>query len=445
MSDGPRHEANFNEDEYARPNQPFRCGWADEGHACPLGPTKWGLCRSARECAPYKQGDTWLCARTKASGGACEQGPLPDGTCCSPIQRCQPVRNVLSKRGIISLCAFALAVGVGFIMLGARGRRDVASPGDLSAQHRQLAQRCQDCHIAGDGNLSDWIHVAMDGEAARQQSQLCLNCHHELGEHAMQPHGSSTETLEDLTSASKSAPEDGSSEMLVNVAKRIFGSPTDTHGSQTETHVQLGCATCHKEHHGDRSLTDLTNRQCQVCHASSFQSFAVGHPEFDNYVYKRRSRIYFDHVSHYGQHFVEPVTHDLSEGQARKTQSATPAADTLLPDRTAAESKSHSCSSCHVADTSGRYMLVRDFRQSCASCHQDQIEDDTMPGVAVLALPALDLQTLRDKQVDIGEWPESYPQHVQASGRFTPVSKLLMLDGDDFLPGGIDRWRTGSK
>lgn len=401
MSDGPRHGANFNEDDYARPFQPFRCGWADEGNACSLGPTRLGICRSAHECAPYKEGDTWTCARTKAHGGACEEGPLPDGTCCASIQRCQPVRNVLSKRGLVSLCVFALAVGAGFIMLASPSRSDVASPGDLSPQHRQVVQRCQDCHVAGDGKLSDWIHASLDGKAAEQQSQLCVNCHRDLGDHAMQPHGSSALTLASLTSAAEARDERASSQTIVSIAKSIFGSPT-------ETHAALACATCHKEHHGDDSLTELTNNQCQTCHARAFDSFAHGHPEFANYVYKRRTRIYFDHASHYGQHFMQ------AGGE------------------TGSEAAKHACNSCHVPDTTGRYMLVRDFEQSCASCHQEQIEDDSLPGLAILALPALDLATLREKQIEIGYWPKSYPLHVEASGQLTPLARLLLSGSDDF-------------
>jgi hypothetical protein len=87
MSNEPSHAANFDENDYARPNQAWNCGWAAEGHACPLGPTRLGICRSAHECAPYQAGDTWVCARMRAHGGPCEEGPLPDGTCCRAFQK----------------------------------------------------------------------------------------------------------------------------------------------------------------------------------------------------------------------------------------------------------------------------------------------------------------------------------------------------------------------
>jgi hypothetical protein len=84
----------FDSHSYERPNQKWICGHAAEGKACRLGPEGRGRCQATFECAPVlemKPGEAkgrWRCTRP---GGACETGPLPDGTCCRPIPRCSPV------------------------------------------------------------------------------------------------------------------------------------------------------------------------------------------------------------------------------------------------------------------------------------------------------------------------------------------------------------------
>lgn len=398
MSDDPSREDRFDDNDYARPNQPWRCGWADDGRACPLGPTKSGICRSAHECAPYKKGDTWVCARTKANGGACDEGPLPDGICCRTIERCQPKRSVMSRRGIVSFCAFALAVGIAFIMLGSPNRTSLISPGELTSQHRQVVHRCEDCHVQGEGDLGDWIHSSFDNSVAQQQSQLCLKCHRDIGDHALEPHGLSSEMLTSFRGAVDEEERRPSTPASIAAAKNLLPSTA---------HASLACATCHREHQGTAALTELTNRQCQVCHESAFHSFADGHPTFRQYPAKRRTRIYFDHVSHYGQHFPPE--------DAKTGGSAT-----------------HSCSDCHIRDSAGRYMLVRSFDQTCASCHEQQIRDDTTLGLAMLSLPAIDVESLRDKNANIGEWPADYPRHVEATSTPTALTELLLQSSEGF-------------
>lgn len=406
MNGEPSHEFSFDDNDYARPNQPWRCGWADDGHACPLGPTKWGLCRSAHECAPYQEGDTWVCARTQANGGPCDEGPLPDGSCCRAIQPCQPKRSVMVRRGIVSFCSFALAVGVGLVMLGSANRTTFVSPGELSSphkqnvRHKQVFRGCQDCHDVGEGTLSDWVHSAFNEDAANRQSQLCLTCHQELGPNSLHPHSVGPEVLTALRDGNERRASDSSGSLSTEAARRLLAKAVDPHDN-------LACATCHREHQGDAALTDLTNQQCHVCHADAFDSFAGGHPEFVHYPHERRTPIYFDHASHYGQHFV----------------------DSLL---TAGKTRSHSCGECHVQDTAGRYMLVRRFETSCASCHEHQITDDTMPGLPVVAIPAIDLDSLRAKSMDIGEWPATYPMHVEASASMLPVADLLLSGADGY-------------
>lgn len=392
MSDGPSHAASFDENDYARPNQPWRCGWAADGHACPLGPTKWGLCRAAHECSPYKSGNTWVCARTKAHGGTCDEGPLPDGTCCKQIQKCQPTRSVLSRRGVLSLTITAAAISLAFIILGAPNRQKLVSPGELTSQHSQVVDRCEDCHVAAAGGVGAWIDTAFDAEATQRQSDLCLECHTDLGRNAKSPHSSAPELLAELTrqrSDDPKAPLNLANGELV-VAKTMW--------SQPNSHADLACATCHREHRGKAAdLKQLTNQQCQVCHVDSFHGFSSGHPEFSDYPYERRTRIYFDHLSHYGQHFA------ATEGNGERK-----------------------CNDCHQPDSAGRYMLVKEFEVTCAECHSHQIQDDTTLGIAVVSLPGLDIDAVVRNGRVIGQWPSDYPLHVEAASNVTPLQRLLL-------------------
>ena len=395
MSGQQWDEIRFDENGYARPNQPWVCGWASMGRACPLGPARFGKCRSAHECVPYRKGSTWTCARTRARGGPCADGPLPDGSCCRSIPTCQPSRSIMAMRGVASLCCFAAAVGFVLVTLGSSQRARFASPGDLASQHSSVVHECQDCHDGGNEPLSGWIHAAFDSESAQRQSDLCLKCHADLGPHALAPHSHDPHSLALLTRDLQTAKPARS--LVLNAAHQGLGSPGRSDGS-------LACASCHREHHGsDFDLTALSDRQCQVCHTVAFDSFVAGHPDFTLVPYQRRRNLYFDHSSHYGKHFPSLD----NEGQ-------------------------RSCHACHNVDSGGQSMSLGGFEQTCAECHSEQVTADDTPGLLLAALPGLDAQTIRDKGLDVGEWPELYPRHVQAAGRIGPVMELLLQAGEDF-------------
>jgi len=399
VSDGPSHASSFDENDYARPNQPWQCGWAAEGHACPLGPTPRGLCRSAYECSPYKDRESWVCARTQARGGTCDEGPLPDGTCCKQIQRCQPTRSVLSRRGVLSFTVFAASIALALIILGSPNRQRLVSPGELTSQHSQVVDRCEECHPGTVSFASGWLHDSIDDNEAQPQSDQCLQCHTELGPNAKQPHGQTSAILAELTTLRGKQPTESPHRYNgeVTTAKAIFSQSADSQAG-------LACATCHREHRGKMAdLKALTNEQCQVCHAESFRGFSDGHPAFAAYPYKRRTRLYFDHLSHYGEHFAAAET-----TRARK------------------------CSDCHQPDSAGRYMLVKEFDSTCAECHSHQIQDDTTLGIAAISLPALDVDALRKNGREIGQWPRDYPLHVEAASTISPLQRLLLQSYEEY-------------
>jgi hypothetical protein len=163
----------------------------------------------------------------------------------------------------------------------------------------------------------------------------------------------------------------------------------------------LYCTTCHQEHQGAGfKLTTISNAQCQSCHVVKFDSFDGQHPTFEGFPFERRTRIVFDHAGHFGKHFPETA----SKSPSRR-----------IPE---------TCSSCHGSSGDKRHMNVAPFEHTCSACHLDQIvgkERVSGPkGIAFLALPGLDLQTLRKKRAAIGEWPE-----VSEAG-LTPFMKVLI-------------------
>ena len=158
---------------------------------------------------------------------------------------------------------------------------------------------------------------------------------------------------------------------------------------------------CHQEHQGVHfNLTKIANEQCRSCHAVKFDSFDSHHPKFENYPFKRRTRIVYDHAGHFDKHFPEVA----KKYPARR-----------IPD---------TCSTCHDSRDDERVMAVAPFDQTCTTCHLDQIvgkERATGPkGIAFLTLPGLDLKTLKEKNAAIGEWPEA------SEAELSPFMKVMI-------------------
>ena len=314
---------------------------------CPLGPTQLGVCQA--ECTPRKEGDRYYCNHASQLAGSCDEGPLPDGLCCQmppqcepskqaggwvcnrgkcqegPLPEgscnrkftaCQPVRGTLARRRLAVFAVLGLALGAILLMTGVPSRSAFISPGALSIHH-QGTEGCQDCHSVGEGRLVDWVHAAFSPSSGPSQTQLCLECHAELGENATFAHGLAPEGLAELTSHVDSASfsstgsSTGSSteSLLLKGARSIL--PTDR--------KELACMTCHGEHHGENfDMTQMANRECQVCHSKIFDSFHQGHPELTDFFYRRRTRLHFNHASHAIVHFsnFERTVSNASESSA---------------------------------------------------------------------------------------------------------------------------------
>lgn len=367
---------------YDRPHDEWTCGRAAEGCPCIYGPSRRGECRATGQCLPAKNGDRWVCTRTLALGGLCEAGPGPDGGCGCPVAPCQPVRSLRARRGETVWLAVGLALGLVILVVLGPDRARWTSPGPLTNQHAVSAQDCAACHAETPGLL---LSAADRGERDRLHDQLCINCH-DLGAQGRSPHGVSEAGL--LALARGQAPATGRAPLLLTAAQQA-GVPE-----------QLACATCHREHRGaEFNLRHMADQQCQICHQVQFAGFAQGHPEFAGYPYARRTRLQFDHVSHFQRHFT----------------------DARLP-----SPGPTSCAHCHEPAPDGGKMLVRGFAQGCAQCHAGQIQGEGRAGdkgLVFFRLPDIDVATLAAAGHEVGEWPRD------CEGGLTPFMRW-MLEGD---------------
>ena len=333
------------ESTYQRPTQKWTCGNTCEGRSCTNGPNAKGECTASSQCTPEKKKDRWYCTRPELLGGECETGPSPSGECCKKIATCTPVLNTRFNRGrfVLGLCI----VGISFLLflVFSPFSKKMMTPGHLSEVHRSLEQNCDACHSAVEKGL---VANIVDLHKGFDDNSKCLTCH-SYGENADSTH---------------------------NLAKL-----KDSHGSHS-------CTECHKEHKGE-DASIINTKSCLSCHKDAMQD---GHSQFSNYPFKRRTRMTFDHKSHFGKFFKEKGG--------------------FAPEK---------CSACHILSPTGKNMLVKSFSLSCSACHENQIVDKQKK-YDFISLPYLDTESLSD----VGEWPED------AEGEITPFMKLLLSDDKEF-------------
>lgn len=291
---------------------------------------------------------------------------------------------------VAMLLAFATVVGLGAAFILSKDTQFLM-PGPLTSAHGAI-EKCSTCHTkSGDGKLT-WMHGLVAGDR-HADSNACLTCH-KMPDTAFNAHSASAEVLKQSTK---------------RLAKIAAGTPApqSAHAQSiafpTDGVVARGlyCATCHQEHQGANfNLKKISNEQCRSCHVVKFDSFDGHHPKFENYPFKRRTQIIFDHAGHFGKHYPEVAGKD----PARR-----------IPE---------TCSTCHNSGKDKRVMAVAPFEQTCTACHLDQItgkERASGPkGVAFLSLPGLDLQTLNKKKASIGEWPDA------SEAGLTPFMKVMI-------------------
>ena len=378
---------------YQRPNQEWRCGLTPEGKPCHMGPNSRGHCQATFECRPARRDDRWKCTRSLLGGGPCEPGPTSDGTCHRPIPKCHPLRSWRGRIRVASHLAAALTIGLMLIFFGGSNRKDFITPGALTFQHSTV-QSCGDCHTAFDRGPMAWLAAAFTETSELADSNLCLGCH-QLGDSSQEPHSMPARDLGKIT---KGAAKASSPQVPWTLKTAAFV----TGLKHADTGV-LPCMSCHQEHRGkSNDLKDVSNLRRVTCHESKFRSLSSGHPEFTNFPFSRRTRIAFDHTSHFNTHFQ---------------------------DKSFADQAPSRCNDCHTPDRAGETMLTKGFDVVCAACHESQIEGAdraTAKGIEIFTLPGLDIDSLIEGQVAIGAWP------VDAEDELTPFMNFLLSAEPEF-------------
>ncbi|MSU23486.1 MAG: hypothetical protein EXS32_06635 [Opitutus sp.] len=433
MSIGRVPSPDFDENRYERPNQPWVCGHACEGCPCRIGPSPGGECRATTECQPLllkKEGETkgtWKCTRPKEWGGTCESGPNPDGTCCKSITKCQPVRSIRAKRGLVVRSVIALSMAVLLIGFGKNFRESFLNPSPLSQHHsgprfEMLAakqgggQGCVLCHVEATDDFGGLT------QAAVRAARTSLTLDRLVGEH----------------------PRDFS---------RMDRSCLACHGRQSMHHPsvvnKMACSACHLDHQGPTGLDRVDAGNCAACHGNAaemqasarkalglpaallpdrpapggvafasrrppegftatIKSFAGDHPEFQAVRPGQTDSdpLKFNHQLHLGSNGIP-----LVNGRAL------------------------ACADCHQPDVSGAFMQRVTFERNCRACHALNF-DERNPG---MTLPHGDAALTR---AYLRSLPTQYADHAARNLGLSGARALA-----DFVAAQMrdlrDRIRTG--
>lgn len=298
-------------------------------------------------------------------------------------------------RDRVAILAALITIAGLFVALSVSKDTNMLMPGPLASVHGAI-DKCWSCHAnSGTGKLS-WLHGFLANDRLSDSKQ-CLKCH-SMPQTAFEAHGAASDVLMQSTarltkvSASAAVPRAAQAQhSLFPVHQSVAG--------------QLACATCHQEHQGGGfKLSKMTSEQCRSCHVVKFDSFDGSHPKFEDYPFRRRTRIIYDHAGHFGKHYPE------------------------LREKDPAKRIPETCTSCHDGNGNKHVMAVSSFDKTCAGCHRDQItgkERSSGPkGIAFLSLPGLDIATLKKKNATIGEWPE------ESDAALTPFMKVMIARSD---------------
>ena len=339
----------FGSQHYERPNQKWICGHACEGQSCRLGPSHRGHCRATAECVPVlekAEGEAkgrWRCTR---AGGACENGPLPDGSCCRPVARCSPVPTLRTVRGRATWAVVAATAALLLIAMGSSWRGRFINPGGLSAPHsgeafaklhastNRASDTCAACHDAGGSGVSGMITATFHAKPGLLDLKGLA--------------GVKTDTVTAIDAACQKCHQ--------------------THSlHQRSLPRDVSCSYCHAEHQGTAALSVTKDSHCAFCHGDAAlmatsslkgssmtqvtHSFAGDHPEFRVHAEKRRdpNSLKFNHALH------------LGGGTIPK-----------LPGNQKLD-----CIFCHQPDASGTFIRPVRFESNCRVCHSLQFDVET--------------------------------------------------------------------
>ena len=389
MSDYPKSDRfSHKASSYHRPSNNYRCGRANLwGKPCTKGPSENGACGGISECQPHKNGDRWECRR---SGGACDAGPLPDGSCCNTLKACAPVPSKRKRRGQISLVVFILSIALIALTLLKSSQSPISSANNTDSHEPSTNSSVSNffAHtpsLSSPGQLSD-IHLAFTA------SNGCQECHVEQTNHSKTNHllGFSFAVLSQRESVQTGC---------LNCHQ--FGGPASAPHNQASLDGSTQCQSCHTEHKGRfADLTKISNAQCASCHEKEFTSFKDHIAFSDDFPHQERSSIIFDHAKHFNFHFKKADD------------------ERNVP---------VNCTSCHLTENASNRVEVASFEQNCSACHQKNIVAAAKSELALIELPKLKLKS--DQELAIFEMCGAVPgERFKASGkgRSTPFQDWLL-------------------
>ncbi|HEY6167804.1 MAG TPA: hypothetical protein VI454_07170, partial [Verrucomicrobiae bacterium] len=309
----------------------------------------------------------WKCTRP---GGACEQGPLPDGSCCRPIPKCSPVRSLRARRGLFTWTVLAVTAGALLVLLGGSWRNNFINPGGLSDPHSSRAfaalahgtncsdQTCASCHAAGGSGPGGLMQAAFSASPG-----------------PFEWHKLADATRTDMTSIDHAC--------TTCHAGHAFHEPNVVRDHS--------CSLCHAEHLGAGPMRAPTDANCASCHANEPVMFAStqmgrklppsafefrpgrGLKEFRGarpaQGYTKVFRSFSDHPEFrvHADRQRDPDT--LKFGHALHLTSET---IPKLPN-----GRKLDCTFCHQPDASiARFQPVK-FEQHCRVCHSLQFDPET--------------------------------------------------------------------
>jgi hypothetical protein len=388
---GKRTTSEFSRKDYVRPNQDWVCGHLCKGEACRIGPSPKGKCRVTYECVPLldlKPGETkghYKCTRPPSAGGKCDRGPMPDGTCCNAVPKCQPRRTLRNIRKRVIAFTIIASVLVLIIGLSRQTREKFTNPGPLSAVHTSKA--FDDAYAK--------IH-AEKRNAANESASTCAACHE-----------GARQGIDSWSSKAFDAFAHGLAPAELIRKGPMESSPMDKnclacHGEkdfhQPNMPTEFACHECHKEHGSSDFMPEVNSTYCTACHGSpdlmaksreltasvnphsfpNFQSnsdvkvqprerpeggytevitaFHIDHPDsrLTRNNVKDVNPLKFNHQKHlgagFGGHEDNPTKRELS------------------------------CKDCHERDGTGEYQLPITYEKHCVACHALKFDQDT-PGL----------------------------------------------------------------
>ncbi len=408
----PRPEESFKHTEtaYKRPNQAYLCGHECDGKSCalrrmrrvPAAVTSSPKTGAMRANASRRRGSTTAspvrrttasaghCGRDPSRGGPCKDGPRPDGSCCLQLTPCSPAASLRHRRGRAAILLAALSFAFVLLLFANRPASPdhPLNPGHLSAAHSTAGMTCASCHDNADG--APGFLPDFHSDRAFLDAHRCIDCHQEIGgEGGAEMFNAHTLPQAHLSELTEKAEQRGSSSpsLMLTLASRL--------GADAG---RIACASCHKEHQGTGAdLKHLSNAQCQVCHSEQFDSFSHGHPEFTAYPYRRRTRIFFDHDTHFREYFKT----EEFKGYAKQA-----------------------CAECHTEQADGGIMLTKSFANTCADCHDSNTKFGSWN---ILAFPKVDSRRIED-QLGADTMAKLEAFSSASAREISPLLRLLLAE-----------------